>query len=686
MVCAAVVVEDFMKTRTLRSPGAVVSGKITGLIRLGLNSFVRVLGYISVTTLMVIALSYALHAQVTSTFRSPLVLGPQADPMMVTYQGKYFLYVNDSLGYDRLRSSTSMAGLINSESKIVGAPPSGYGIDATVSCYYIFHYNSHWYQYCQDSHGSFALQSASDDPLSGYSLYTNSAGQYWLPMPSNSVWGIAEWPIMVNGQLYMLFTQTKYSSNGQTVDELNEIYAAKASDPITVSGPWGLISQPSQSWECQGYWNRCVNEGGSVLIHGNNVFLLFSASEYDSPSYCVGMLSASITSDLSQPGSWTKHSGCVFSRNDAAGVYGPGSFLTFKSLDGTQDWGVYHVKTENFNDTSGQDRRLEAKQITWDANGNPIFGQPYALQTYNSLPSGDPGQELSAPAVSSWGTDRLTVHAIGQNNAIWERYWSSSAGWSNWQQVGAYPPNGTAAGPVAISRVSNYVDLFIPTDDAIYTETWNGSSWSSWQSEGGPSPVAGSVAGSRAGTATWGGAQLNLYSLGLDHNVWEKYWTSGSGWSAWELGPGAIGVGAIGSPAAYSRLTNYVDLFSGGSDGNLYTDTWNGSSWGGWWNFGSVPTGNASSPALASWGSSNLTLVENGIDGNVYLKYWTSSSGWDANWTNLGAPTGGVVSDPAVYCRVSNYVDVFVRGVNGHIFTNTWNGSTWSGWWDFGEP
>ncbi len=631
--------------------------------------------WIAICFLLVVPILKA-PAQATSQYRSPLVLGSQADPMMMTYGGMYYLYVNDSMNSDRVHITSSLAGMSSSSDPVLATPPAGSGIGAS-SCFYIFHWNNHWYQYCADSVGGFAYESATDDPQSAYTFLGR------LPVPTGLV-GYAEWPIQVGSQLYMLFTD---AGSGSQVGCKWCIYAAQFSDPVTISGSWNVIAQPATSgWECGG--GNCINEGGSIVVHGNNVYMLFSAGGYESPDYCVGMQTASTSSDLSQMSSWTKYPGCVISRNDSVGAYGPGSCLWFQSPDGTQDWVVYHVKTTTTIDFTGEDRRLEAQQVSWDANGNPVFGQPYALGTYRPLPSGDPGNQFTAPSVSSWGTDRLTVHTIGANNAVWERYWSAEAGWSPWQQVGGYPPNGAAAGPAEVSRTTNYIDVYLPTDDAIWTQYWNGSSWSSWKSLGGPAPsgytTGGAVAGSRAGVSTWGGDRISLYSVGLDHNVLENYWTP-AGWNGWELGPGAISVGAASGPAAYSRITNYTDLFVEGSDGNLWTDTWNGGSWGGWWNFGAVPPGNASAPALASWGSANLTLVEIGRDRNVYLKYWNNGT-WDANWTDLGGPPPGAVSDPAVYDRVSNYVDIFVRGADGHIWTNTWDGSSWGGWWDFGGP
>ena len=625
--------------------------------------FVQTVG--TLFCLLMISLSPVL-AQKDSQFRSPLLMLP--DPMLVTYQGHYYLYADDHLGYDRVWTSTSLAGIPSATSQVLYTPPAGSGLSANAVCVFIFHWNSRWYQYCTNSSDptqarAFVLQSSGDNPLGPYTF------DAYLDTPNNS-FGYAEWPFQVGSQIYMLFT-----TNGQ-------IWAAKYSDPVTRTGNWNVIASPiSGGWDCV---SSCIDEGGSVVVHGSKAFLIFSAGTYESPNYCVGLLTASTSADLSLQGSWTKSSGCVVSRNDAVGAYGPGSALWFKSPDGTQDWIVYHVKESNQVCSAGDDRRLEAAQVTWDGNGNPVFPQPYAPNSYHPLPSGDPGEEFSSPTASSWGTDRVTLHAIGAGHAIWERYWTSETGWVPWHQVGAVPPNGPLSGPSSTSRVSNYIDTFVATTDSIYTQYWNGSTWAPWLNLSGPPASCQShVAASRPAAGTWGGTRLNLYTLGLDDNVWESYWTSGTGWVPWEKNMGSIGI-ATGNPATYSRITNYIDVFVVGADGNLHTNYWNGSVWNGWANFGAVPNGNASSPALTSWGSQNLTLYERSQDGNIYQQNW--NGGWAAGWTNLGAPPVGAVADPTAVSRISNYIDLFVRGGDGAIWTRTWNGSSWNTWNSLGEP
>ena len=632
------------------------------------------LGYVLSTVCAIVPCCLSALGQTSTNYRVPLVYGYQSDPMMVYANGYYNLYVDDQMGYDRIRKSASLAGLVNAEPEVVYVGTGG--VAPAVSCSYLFHWNSRWYQYCGDSTGNLVLESSADDPSSSYTFLGR------LDAPSGFT-GYAEWPIMSNGQIYMLIT-----TNGEGVT-YNSIYAAKFSDPATRTGSWNLISVPaggSGSWECGD--GRCIDEGGSAVIHGSNIYLLFSAGGYESPDYCVGMLTANMSSDLTQQANWTKSSGCVISRNNSSDVYGPGSAMWFKSPDGTQDWIIYHLKTSTANNMNGDDRKLEAMQVTWDGSGNPVFSQPTAVDTYHTLPSGDPGNELSAPSLSSWSSTRTTADAIGSGNNVYENFWTASSGtWTGWHQVAATPPNGAAMGPAAVSRTTNIIDLVVPTDSLLYRSTWNGTAWSAWSSMGGPSPSCciGSVAGSKAAMSSWGSDRVDMFTLGLDHTLWQDTWTSETGYSGWTTSLGnPTNIRLIGAPAAISRTSNVIDVFMRGTNGDIYTLSWNGSAWSSWTDLGSCSPGNSSNPAVASWSSTNLQLFERGRDGNIYEDIW-NGTGW-SGWTSIGAPSVGAVADPAAVSRTSNYTDLFVRGADGNVYATNWTGSAWGSWSSFGEP
>lgn len=132
-------------------------------------------------------------------------------------------------------------------------------------------------------------------------------------------------------------------------------------------------------------------------------------------------------------------------------------------------------------------------------------------------------------------------------------------------------------------------NTFLDTASSIAVD---GSSWSSWVSTGGPNPSCciGSVAGSRAAAASWGSDRVDLFSLGLDHGLWQNTWTSETGNSGWVTDLGyPTSAEFIGDPGAVSRAANYINVFMRGNNGDIYTETWNGSAWSGWTDIGSCP-------------------------------------------------------------------------------------------------
>src|SRR5689334_15640910 len=88
------------------------------------------------------------------------------------------------------------------------------------------------------------------------------------------------------------------------------------------------------------------------------------------------------------PSSWTKTTGPVFattvSTNGA--VYGPGHCGLTKSLDGTEDWIIYHAAKYS---GAGWIRNIRMQSFGWTTNGLPVFGSPVPAGVPLPVPSGD---------------------------------------------------------------------------------------------------------------------------------------------------------------------------------------------------------------------------------------------------------------------------------------------------------
>lgn len=326
------------------------------------------------------------------TYKIPIVSGTAADPVGIAYyKGFYYLSYNNYGTNNQpfsIRKAASLADLASAPLQAIfsqSSVPADIRNNSGTVCN-ILHWNAHWYCYTEGQEQStggttnFVIESAGDDPMGPYTYKSRIAPPSLAEGGDGHSYQAASF--YVSGKLYM----TQVSAWG-TANE-GRLFIAAMSNPWTPATSWRMISQPQAQWECAD--GRCVNEGSSVVVRGNKVFLAFSATFYEQPNYCVGLLTADLGADLTQPSSWTKSPNPVLKRNDAAGVYGPGNATFFKSPDGTEDWYVYHYNINSTVDTPGAGRRVGARKLDWNSDGTPNFGLLPANGSSFALPSGDP--------------------------------------------------------------------------------------------------------------------------------------------------------------------------------------------------------------------------------------------------------------------------------------------------------
>lgn len=349
-------------------------------------------------------------AQAT-VFRAPLNNG--ADPFMVVHDGAYYLMTTRG---DRLtiNSAPSIAQLPAAENHDVwiGAEddpsrstqiwaPALYQFDGADG-------NPHWYIYytasdgVDSNHRMYVLESEGDDPLGPYHFKAQIAdqGQYQIDGE----------PIVVNGQLYFTWSMNGRGHGGGP----QQVYIQKMSNPWTSGGP--VVALPVDAGMCTE-----VREGPTSIVHGDRLFLTYSTCDTGKPDYSLYLISIPTNGDPMVPGNWTTYPDPILTRNDAAGVFGPGHHSFFKSPDGSQDWIAYHAK--NSSDYTYEWRTTRAQQVTWSDAGLPVIGAPLALGTDITVPAGDPGPGPRAINDTDAGTGAFQVEYAGT--------WSSGAGCGN---------------------------------------------------------------------------------------------------------------------------------------------------------------------------------------------------------------------------------------------------------------
>ena len=136
-----------------------------------------------------------------------------------------------------------------------------------------------------------------------------------------------------------------------------------------------------------------------------------------------------------------------------------------------------------------------------------------------------------------------------------------------------------------------------------------------------------------------------------------------------------------GGPILYDQASGNLEVYVVGKNRAVYQKWWNPShGWSGWNNLGGSVVSNPD--AVYDQASGNLEVYVVGKNRAVYQKWWNPSHGW-SGWNNLG---GGVVSNPdAVYDQASGNLEVYVVGKNRAVYQKWWNPSHgWSGWNNLG--
>jgi hypothetical protein len=128
---------------------------------------------------------------------------------------------------------------------------------------------------------------------------------------------------------------------------------------------------------------------------------------------------------------------------------------------------------------------------------------------------------ISAPAVASWGPNRLDVFIRGGNNVLYHKWcdgaqcdgaqWAPGGGWEN---LGGY----LTSAPAVASWGSNRLDVFIRGgNNALFHKWWDGSGWSGWVERGGTLTSAPAV-------ASWGPNRLDVFIRGGNNVLYHKWW------------------------------------------------------------------------------------------------------------------------------------------------------------------
>ena len=314
------------------------------------------------------------------TFTNPLLpSGP--DPWVMSYKGTYYFMATTGINLT-LRATPDITDLAQAQKRIVWTPPTTGPYSHEIWAPEIHRFDNKWYIYFaadaghNETHRIYVLENPAEDPMEGDWKFK---GQVTDPTDK---WAIDASAFELDGQKYMIWSGWQDDHDGE-----QDIFIAHLKNPWTIDSERTLLSRPEYPWEEVGdLLNRAsmphlnVNEGPEILIHNQDIFLVYSASACWTDYYALGVLRASITENLLNAKSWHKYDHPFLHQNPEAGVYATGHNGFFQSPDG-QDWIIYHANSQK-GQGCGPQRSPRVQPFTWNPDGTPNFGP--------ALPAGQP--------------------------------------------------------------------------------------------------------------------------------------------------------------------------------------------------------------------------------------------------------------------------------------------------------
>jgi serine protease AprX len=158
-----------------------------------------------------------------------------------------------------------------------------------------------------------------------------------------------------------------------------------------------------------------------------------------------------------------------------------------------------------FNSDSGTSAAtpIAAGVVALLKQGNPSLTQDQAKSALKA----------TAKDIGPAGWDQHSGAGIIRAKAAYDQV-VRPAVWSGWESLGGFCTDGVAVSSWAPNRLDCFV---VGNDRALWHRWWNGSSWSGWESLGGglySAPAA----------VSWGLNRIDVFALGGDHAMWHKWW------------------------------------------------------------------------------------------------------------------------------------------------------------------
>jgi hypothetical protein len=304
-----------------------------------------------------------------------------------------------------------------------------------------------------------------------------------------------------------------------------------------------------------------------------------------------------------------------------------------------------------------------------------------------------PGSNITARKT---GPGATALYVLGYDGQVWSRLYpdpTNPGQWSNWFALGPNTfPQGSAI--TSVSTGPGQTGLYVlGFDGQVWTDYFpdvnHPGQWSGWFALG-PNTFP---PGSAISAVSTGPGQTGLYVLGLDGQVWSRYFPDpNNAWSPWfALGPNTF---PAGSPVtALSTGPGATSLYVVGFDGQVWSRYFPdlSNAWSPWFPLdpNAFPRASLISALSTTPGGTSLYLLGN--DRTVWSRFYpdpNNPGNWGA-WFNLGPnlfPEGSLVS---AVTTGAGQTGLYLPGVDGRVWTRFFpdpaSGGQWSPWTPLGS-
>lgn len=287
--------------------------------------------------------------------------------------------------------------------------------------------------------------------------------------------------------------------------------------------------------------------------------------------------------------------------------------------------------------------------------------------------------ETIAPvnAIAS-GENEIVIVAIAkreQGGSLSYSQWAEATGWQDWTPF--HIDYGSSRGFLGLALEDDrcYM-LWVGPDGWVYhkSRTGDGQWLPPWPVGNSNYPLLHGVPGGAVHGASCQPKMLHVFYANAEGNIFFARRDTAAGGTWPEHGRLSSGVTSPGGHVtAVSRRKGQLDAFCVGTDGGVYTSSWNlGGQWSAWMRIGDVVAQVGNYVCLVTRDTDMLDIFVVDTYGRTMSAAWEPGYGWRGWWhiqSGVTAPSGWVTA----VSRGPNLLDLFTRGTDGRVYTAAWS-------------